>query len=974
MVKEAGDLVLVGREGELATILGALGDEIEGRPGLILVAGEAGVGKSRLAREVVGRASAQGWHTMSGKCVHERLIPYMPFSEAFRGAGLEHLMEFSRPPRIEHVLFIYRDGRLCARASRTEGGMDSEVFAGMLTAVGAFVEDSLAGLMESGRGGGGRFNVIGYDQYRILSERRPYGDLVLVITGQETELLRDEMSEVIDRIGRYHGAVLQQWDGDSMKMDPVRSDLELFIESGKYDGVDEVTEPENRHWRLLANVTRGLARASREAPVLILLDNLQWADPSSLGLIRHLLKRLRGERFMVLGTYRPEENTADRPLLSLMNELEVEGLLREVPLGPLAPVDVKRMVGQEIGEGLGEGELGQLIARQSDGNPSLARELVALLMEERVVVREGADWRLTKKVDRIGVPRKVGEAIQVRLEALSRDEREVLETGAVMGEAFRPRFLACMLDMNPLQVHRVLREIEKRCRLIGTREGGKSYRFDSPQVKDVVYGTVPLEMREEYHRAAVDCLAREGGSGIPYLTEMAYHASEGNHPDAVTHLRAAGDAARAEFHNPEAVRLYETALKFAKGGDRAGLLEALGETEFSAGRFNEARAWLVKAREAMPDIDRRVVLVTRLARVLERQGMFGEALVMLSLDAPDERTSPMARARWNATRAWVLGRNRLDLDLAEKDAKDALQAFKDNGGGADDIADCWNTLGVIENGRGRMKEAISYLEQGLAIAEAGGARYQQARVLSNIGLDYLNDGRIEEAFKFLVHSIQFSERIGNRFMVLVASIELGLCHLIMGNNEEAYLNLTSTFEQCEEMGVLDWASFSLSRRSLCLIELGRGEEAERDARAALAYPLTLADNLDVRADLSEVLVARGNAAEAVSLLEGVMDMYDRSQVSSVPIRPLRNLAHAHAVLGNREEAEMTFLEFDSYKDIVEAWDYAKGLRWWGEAMASWGELGRAREKLGSARERFVGLGATWELRKVDEDLARLDPD
>jgi tetratricopeptide (TPR) repeat protein len=971
MDRDTSDLVLIGRDGELATVLEALGDDDGGRPGLILVAGEAGVGKSRLAREVVARAGSLGWRTMSGKCVHERLIPYMPISEALRESGLEHLMEFSRPPRIEDALFIYRDGRLCARASRTEGGMDSEIFAGMLTAVGAFVEDSLAGLMESGRGGG-QFNVIGHGRYRILSEHRPYGDLVLVITGQETELLRDEMSEAMDRIGRYHGAVLQQWDGSSSEMDPVRSDLEGFIESGKYDGVDEVTEPENRHWRLMANVTRGLARASGEAPVLILLDDLQWADPSSLGLVRHLLKRLRGERFLVLGTYRPEEMTVDRPLLSFRNELAAEGLLREVPLGPMSPGDVRAMVGQEIGEGLGDGELGELISRQSDGNPFLARELVALLMEERVIVREGADWHLTRKVDRIGVPKKVGEAIRARLDALPREEREVLEIGAVMGEGFRPRSLACVLAMDPLQVHRVLREIEKRFKLIRSQEDGKSYRFNSPQAKDVIYGSVPREMREEYHRAAVECLVRAGGSGIQYLTEMAYHATEGEHPDAAAHLRAAGDAARAEFHNPEAVRLYQTALRFAKEGDRAGLLEALGETEFSAGRFNEARAWLEEAREAMPDRDRRVVLVTRLARALERQGMFDEALGALSLDAPDEHTSPSARASWLATRAWVLGRNRLDYDTAEKDAKEALQVFKDIGGGANDIADCWNTLGVNENGRGRTKEAISYLEQGLAIAKAGGAHYQQARILSNIGLDYRMDGRVEEARRFLVDSIQFSERTGNRFMVLAASIDLGLTCLVLGDIEEAYRTLTGTFEKLEEMGVRDWASFCLSRRSLCLLELGREGEAERDARAALTYPITLSDTLDGRADLAEVLVAKGDAAEAVELLQGAMDMYRQSQVTSVPIRSLRNLAHAHAVLGNRGEAEMAFLEFDSYGKMVEAWDHAKGLRWWGEALASWGEKGRAREKLGAARERFVALGAALELRKVDEDLARLD--
>jgi len=145
---------------------------------------------------------------------------------------------------------------------------------------------------------------------------------------------------------------------------PVRWDL-TFISSGKYDGIDEVTEPKNRHWRLLANVTRGMARASKDKPVLLLLDDLQWADPG----------------------------------------LETDQRMVEVDISAMGRDDMMMLVEQQVGEPLGQGELGGLLADESGGNPFMARELVALLMEEEVLVKKGGEWRLTRKVEKIGIPR-----------------------------------------------------------------------------------------------------------------------------------------------------------------------------------------------------------------------------------------------------------------------------------------------------------------------------------------------------------------------------------------------------------------------------------------------------------------------------------------------------------------------------------------------------------------------------------------
>jgi tetratricopeptide (TPR) repeat protein len=955
----------------MGLILPALERAEQGKPGMVLLMGEAGVGKTRLAREALTKAASRGWRYMSGKCLHESLTPYMPIVEALREGKLDHLMEFSRPPRVEHVLFVCPDGRIYAKVSRSEGKLDTEIFAGMLMAVGAFVKDSLSGMMDTFSGGEG-FNVMGYERFRIVVGSRPEGNLVLVLTGQETELLKDEMAETLDRLVRNYGMLFCGWDGTSKKMEPLNADLERFIKSGKYDGIDEVTEPENRHWRLLTNVTRGIARASKEAPLLLFLDDLQWSDPSSLGLLRYLFKRLRNERFTVLGTCRSEELGAENPLAAMKKELESDGRLVEVDLSAMQRDDVIKLVEEEVGESLGRGELGALIARDSGGNPFLARELVALLKEEGVLVKDGGEWRLTKKVEKIGVPRKVGATIVARLGGLSRDEREVLETGAIMGEYFRPRPVACVLGISPLQAHRALREIEKRYRLVVSVEEGNRFRFNQALVREVVYKEVPPAMRREYHQAAVDCLVKAGGSGIEHLTELAYHASVGMHPDAGAHLEAAADAAKRDFHNAEAVSFYRSALEFAREEKRFELHEKIGETEYHAGRLKEAMASLEKAKGATPDRDKKVMLAARLARIIEKLGKFEMAISVLDAEAPDATIKPLVASRWLATRAWI--RYRLwELDGAREDGKRALAAFELHGGSGDDIADCLNTLGTIENYIGNLDDGEILYRKGLAAAEAGGATYQSTRIQFNIGLIVGSRGHFLEALELFEQVFAKAERTGNQFSGAISLAMIGNWKFYLGHPEEAYETLTIALKKIDDLGAVQWAGESLLWQALCLQEMERLEEAERVAREALLRSEGFSEGYPrVLAALANILINKGKSNEAMAMMERQMTALRQPNNRRFMRLALIALAHAYSAEGRRETADGAFREaFDGSCDSGEPWFDAQGIRWWGEALASWGEKEKAIEKLEAAKKRFTEMDAALELRKTEEALAKL---
>jgi tetratricopeptide (TPR) repeat protein len=560
------------------------------------------------------------------------------------------------------------------------------------------------------------------------------------------------------------------------------------------------------------------------------------------------------------------------------------------------------------------------------------------------------------------------------LKGLSRDEREVLETGAVMGEVFRLEPIACILAVTPLQVHRAMRALEQGHRLTEPVEGGKRYRFNHPLVRQVVYERLPKEMRVEYHRAAVECLLREGGSGMAFAAELASHAKDGRHPDATKYLKVAGDLARKEYNNAEAVHFYESALELAEEEQWSSLMESLGETEFSAGRVGEASEWFGKARAICQDRDRRIALATRIARVMNRRGMYSLGEAILSSEEPDETTPPLVTAKWKSAEALVHGTLLWNVDKLTGIVTEALQTFESNGGSPEDIMDCLYMLATYVWDSGTLGEAEQYFKKGLEQAEAKGMIIQVGRFLWGLGSIELEKGHLDYALELFERSQSTLERAGE-FLISGLSSGWGKGYALMarGDMVAACEALTRSIERFKELGSLGYELFCRTLQATCLLEMNRLDEAEQEAIGILSRAEPDSDVFDVKMLLAEILVARNRNGEAVSTLRELVEM--NSSLGNKRYAGLLSLslAHALAASGQREEPERLFSEMGRFVDVIGVRDHGRGLRWWGEASASWGETGLAREKLEEARRLFAEMGAEGELRKVQGDLERLGP-
>ena len=210
------------------------------------------------------------------------------------------------------------------------------------------------------------------------------------------------------------------------------------------------SDPETERYLLYAAIAGLLEGAAEQEPLLLILDDVHWADAPTLSLLRHVVTARASMRVMVVGTYRDSDLSRDHPLTALLADLHREQGVERIRLTGLEAEDVlafmEAMAGQELDE---DGRaLAQEITRETAGNPFFAGELLRHLAESGAIVQEdGGRWHLVGDVAELGLPQSVREVIGRRVERLGPDARTALSAAAVIGRDFDLDLLLAVVEL-----------------------------------------------------------------------------------------------------------------------------------------------------------------------------------------------------------------------------------------------------------------------------------------------------------------------------------------------------------------------------------------------------------------------------------------------------------------------------------------------------------------------------------------------
>lgn len=620
---------LVGRGDEIGRLVQLLDRAEEGKSSCILMSGEAGVGKTRLVEELVGISRSRGFLVLSSSSVYEGLTPFLPFVEALREGGCEHLVT-EETPRVESVLLVTHSGLLVDQVTRMETVLDPDIFASMLTTVGNFVKETLSLL--SGEERDGMLNVLGYKDYRIVVNAGEMASIVVILTGKENEHLLGDVRELLAKVERRFGSVLASWDGDARKVEGIGGVLEPLVTSGKYDGGRyEWEDPKARRDMLFDNVAMGLARISRTRPILLCIEDLQWADPSTLALLHYIAENSQDSRIFVLGTFRPEDlatGTGEpHPLVRTLGLMESEDLCDIFGVGRLPEEAVDEFMNAMLGQVELERSLVERVYGETEGNPLFIIQLVRLLVEEGMIVPGEDVWTVDPSLKAVEIPSKVYHVIARRLDRIMSEYRRILDHASVVGVTFSSETLAFALDADRGRLLEHLREIEDRHLLIHPIEEG--YRFDHTKIKEVLYDQIPQDLRMEYHSKVAKAIERlTAGDLDPVVGDLAFHYASCRDEDKALHyLLEAAARAKGHYSNYEAVRFYEQAMDFTKDPEqRITVLEELGQLYVFLGMYNESIQAYEQAYGQTMDRRRRAGIHARMGSTYSHMGEYDKGL------------------------------------------------------------------------------------------------------------------------------------------------------------------------------------------------------------------------------------------------------------------------------------------------------------------------------------------------------------
>jgi tetratricopeptide (TPR) repeat protein/tRNA A-37 threonylcarbamoyl transferase component Bud32 len=624
--------------------------------------------------------------------------------------------------------------------------------------------------------------------------------------------------------------------------------------------VDPLPPPDRAERAAQEAIVATLLALAEEAPVLLILDDLQWADPVTIGLLDLLRQRPHPGRLGVLGLFRREETSDALAACSRAEGAHVVAL-------PRLDEDSIRSVVADMLATAPPSEFIRWIARRAEGNPFFVAEYLRTAVAERLVQRdEQGVWNLRvpehavwSGID-LPIPRSIRDLVFRHLETISPPARRLCDAAAVLGRELRPVLLARLCRESDDHVAEALAELGRR-HLVDEVDG--ALRFAHDKLREVAYDAIGPDQRRRMHADAAaalsvdeplprDRLAEIAGhhlraddvlQGVAWFERAAREANDvGAWPDALSHLNAALDATGRLGPEADAIR---ARLTFRRGA----LLSAMGRLDEADADVNRCLG-LAKAHG---DLVRSVEALISLAFISYQRG-HGEGTLSRALEAELAARS-VGDARLQGRVHHMLGiayGSRGDFQRAIREYERAV-AFAEQIGEVLDVARRVVNIGLNHRLLGAPHVALSCFARALAIAEERGSSEIACYVYAERGWALLDLGALADAEGAFAHAKELAE--ASQMTAYALDAQLGSAHvaLALGDLAEAQRHARAAHERAQFLGYA--VKVGVALRVLGRLAAARGETGDEGAERLLERSLAALRDTPAIDEYAETLVA-----------------------------------------------------------------------------------------------------------------------
>jgi len=421
--------------------------------------------------------------------------------------------------------------------------------------------------------------------------------------------------------------------------------------------------------RMLREIGEALETIATATPLVLILEDLHWVDPSTVDLISALARGRAPAKLMLIGTYRPMEASASKhPLILVKQDLAVHQMCHEIALDPLGETEIAEFMGiNAAGTGLPAG-LPALVHRHSEGNPLFMVAALEHMTQRGFISQENGSWKLGVPIAEIDleVPENLRAMVEAQIERLSPEEQRALEVASVTGVSFSTRVTAIPAALEEENFEELCEELSRRRQMVswaGSRQfpdGAVSprYEFSHALYREVFYRNQSPGRRAKLHLRIGEWLeALYAGHENEVAAELAEHFEEASDwPRAIRYLRLLAESARRRYAHREAVAVLQRA---------AGLISRLPELDRVILEI-EVLEQLGMFYVALTDIRAAIETYQSLLALATRHGLIDvQVRTLLNMTLP---------AAWTSTKLF-LETNELALELSAKQ-KDPLTRMR----------------------------------------------------------------------------------------------------------------------------------------------------------------------------------------------------------------------------------------------------------------------------------------------------------
>jgi predicted ATPase/tRNA A-37 threonylcarbamoyl transferase component Bud32 len=700
-------------------------------------------------------------------------------------------------------------------------------------------------------------------------------------------------------------------------------------------------DPEAEQQRLFESMVAFCEWLSEQAPLMIVLDDAQWADSGSLTLLQHLARRMQRSRVLLFAVYRDVEAEISPILEQVLLDLQTERQPTRLNLKRFDQDDAQAQLEAIFGDRISS-ELSAAIYGETEGNPFFIEQVCKNLVEEGKVVFEAGEWDApdAKSLD---LPGSVRQVVRNRLGKLSKDVQAVIQMAAILGRQFDLAALEAAKFASANALADAL-EAAQRAQLI-EKTGDRSYFFVHGLVPTTLVDDLPNLRSQRLHKRAA--MALETVRPENYEGLARHYAEAGEAGFAYINYTKAGGRASEAYANQESISYFRAALEMAdrhaylRARDRAQVYGQLAQVLSSINHYGEALEQLQKGIELVstPGIadEARLVhseLLHKKGQVLRSEGDYVGSIEAISngLQAiPDGH--PGERGALKIALASVMARQG-QLAKAQQWCEEGMDDVE-AGGNRSELAHAYSLLGTIRRDMGDTQASLSNRMMSLEISENLGDVPLQIEAHNNLAVAYYDLGQMQEAIRHYEQSRELSQQVGNLNTTARAQFNLGEVKLIRGDLDEAQRDFEEALDIWDRTG---W-------------RLGQGYGA---------------------ADMGAVLIRRGKPEDALEQL--VISEQIFSEIGMRVFLPMvyRLQAEAHLALGDLETAEKLALRaLELAQELSAAQEEGSALRVLGRIRHSDRAFDSAEADLTRSVEIFRKAGIQYEEALSLYELASL---